>query len=54
MRQMAQKQVEEGLRSEGIDPSQTMRPPEKTPIAAGIDQAMQPQQGLIGGQMGGA
>ena len=46
MRQMAQKEVDEGLASEGA----TAR---KTPIAAGVSQAVQPAgDGIIGGMMG--
>jgi hypothetical protein len=42
MKQMAQKEVEEGLASEGSAPRQT-------PIAAGVGQAVNPTPGIVGG-----
>lgn len=47
MQKMAQQQVQEGLASEGAEPG-----PQKTPIAAGVEQAVAPG-GMVAGAMNG-
>lgn len=53
MRAQAQKQMQEGLAAEKgqqVDPPVTAQP---TKIAQGVNQAMSPPPGIVGGQMGG-